>query len=47
MGENPKVEWVEGFAIWVAVLVVVSVTALNDWAKEKQFRKLAALRGKP
>lgn len=44
MGEHPEVEWVEGFAIWVAVVVVVSVTALNDWGKEKQFRKLSKLR---
>ncbi|XP_026190621.1 plasma membrane calcium-transporting ATPase 1 [Cyclospora cayetanensis] len=44
MGEHPEVEWVEGFAIWVAVMVVVSVTALNDWGKEKQFRKLSKLR---
>lgn len=45
MGEHPEVEWVEGFAIWMAVVVVVSVTALNDWGKEKQFRKLSKLRG--
>lgn len=30
--------WIEGVAILVAVLVVVLVTALNDWTKEKQFR---------
>ncbi|CAI5448419.1 unnamed protein product [Caenorhabditis angaria] len=32
--------WIEGVAILVAVLVVVMVTALNDWTKEKQFRGL-------
>uniref|UniRef100_A0A8R1I4W9 Calcium-transporting ATPase n=1 Tax=Caenorhabditis japonica TaxID=281687 RepID=A0A8R1I4W9_CAEJA len=32
--------WIEGVAILVAVLVVVIVTALNDWTKEKQFRGL-------
>ncbi|KAF1759590.1 hypothetical protein GCK72_016057 [Caenorhabditis remanei] len=32
--------WIEGVAILVAVLVVVLVTALNDWTKEKQFRGL-------
>lgn len=32
--------WIEGVAILVAVLVVVLVTALNDWSKEKQFRGL-------
>lgn len=32
--------WIEGVAILVAVLVVVFVTAFNDWQKEKQFRGL-------
>uniref|UniRef100_A0A7E5A0H8 Calcium-transporting ATPase n=1 Tax=Panagrellus redivivus TaxID=6233 RepID=A0A7E5A0H8_PANRE len=32
--------WIEGAAILVAVIVVVLVTALNDWSKEKQFRGL-------
>jgi len=31
---------IEGVAILVAVLVVVLVTAFNDWRKEKQFRGL-------
>ncbi|KAK9458919.1 uncharacterized protein V1516DRAFT_575259 [Lipomyces oligophaga] len=38
--EMPKVDWIEGVAILVAVLVVVSVGALNDWQKERQFAKL-------
>lgn len=38
--EIPKVEWVEGVAIIVAVLIVVVVGAVNDWQKEKQFVKL-------
>jgi len=33
-------EWIEGLAIIVAVVVVVLVTALNDWSKERQFRDL-------
>ncbi|KAF2754631.1 calcium transporting P-type ATPase-like protein [Pseudovirgaria hyperparasitica] len=37
---EPRVEWVEGVAIMVAVFVVVSVGALNDWQKERQFVKL-------
>jgi Ca2+ transporting ATPase len=32
--------WLEGFAIFVAVIIIVSVTATNDYMKEKQFRKL-------
>ena len=42
-GQKPKeanVEWIEGVAIIVAVLVVVLVTAFNDWTKERQFRGL-------
>ena len=33
-------EWIEGLAILVAVIVVVFVTSFNDWSKEKQFRGL-------
>jgi P-type Ca2+ transporter type 2C len=32
--------WVEGVAIMVAVIVVVLVNSINDYQKEKQFRKL-------
>ncbi|KAI5810117.1 hypothetical protein DFH27DRAFT_606546 [Peziza echinospora] len=35
-----KVEWVEGVAIIVAILIVVMVGAGNDWQKERQFVKL-------
>ncbi len=38
--KEPNVEWIEGLAILVAVVVVVFVTAFNDWSKEKQFRGL-------
>ncbi|KAA8917261.1 hypothetical protein TRICI_000599 [Trichomonascus ciferrii] len=38
--EIPKVEWVEGVAILVAVAIVVVVGAGNDWQKERQFVKL-------
>lgn len=37
---EPKVEWVEGVAIIVAIVIVVVVGALNDWQKERQFVKL-------
>lgn len=36
----PKIEWVEGVAIIVAIVIVVVVGALNDWQKERQFVKL-------
>ena len=32
--------WIEGVAILIAVVIVVLVTAFNDWSKEKQFRGL-------
>lgn len=35
-----RVEWVEGVAIIVAILVVTFVGALNDYQKERQFIKL-------
>lgn len=38
--QGAKVEWVEGVAIVVAILIVVIVGAANDWQKERQFRKL-------
>lgn len=38
--ENPPIEWVEGVAIIVAIVVVVVVGSLNDYQKERQFVKL-------
>lgn len=35
-----KVQWVEGVAIMVAIVIVVTVGAANDWQKERQFVKL-------
>lgn len=32
--------WVDGFAILMAVAIVVLVTAINDYTKEQQFRDL-------
>jgi Ca2+-transporting ATPase len=37
---EPKVEWIEGVAICIAIIIVVAVGALNDWQKERQFVKL-------
>lgn len=34
------VDWIEGVAICVAILIVTIVTAANDWQKERQFAKL-------
>lgn len=37
---NPAVEWIEGVAIIVAIVIVVLVGSLNDWQKERQFARL-------
>ena len=38
--EHPPIEWVEGVAIIIAIVVVVVVGSLNDFQKERQFVKL-------
>ncbi|KAL8973230.1 MAG: hypothetical protein Q9183_000083 [Haloplaca sp. 2 TL-2023] len=38
--DGESVQWVEGVAIMVAVVIVVVVGAANDWQKERQFVKL-------
>ncbi|KAF9182887.1 hypothetical protein BGZ51_004363 [Haplosporangium sp. Z 767] len=40
--EDPRVGWVEGVAILAAVAAVVFTNAINDYQKERQFRKLNA-----
>lgn len=37
---EPKVEWIEGVAIIVAIAIVVIVGSLNDYQKERQFAQL-------
>jgi Ca2+-transporting ATPase len=38
--EDRKYGWIEGFAIIMAVIIVSTVTAFNDYQKDKQFRAL-------
>lgn len=38
--EQKDIAWIEGAAILAAVALVVVVTAVNDWTKERQFRGL-------
>lgn len=38
----PGVKWVEGVAIIVAIIIVVLAGSINDFQKDKQFRKLNA-----
>ncbi|KAH8113119.1 hypothetical protein DFH11DRAFT_1728039 [Phellopilus nigrolimitatus] len=37
---QPPVDWNEGVAIIAAIVIVVVVGSMNDWQKEKQFKKL-------
>ncbi|KAI0867822.1 calcium-translocating P-type ATPase [Hypoxylon argillaceum] len=39
-GSPPSVDWVEGVAIIIAILIVTLVGSLNDWQKERAFFKL-------
>lgn len=41
-GSPPAVDWIEGVAICVAIIIVVLVGSLNDYQKERQFVKLNA-----
>lgn len=38
--DEAKHGWIEGLAILISVIVVVIVTAFNDYTKEQQFRGL-------
>ncbi|XP_014482520.1 PREDICTED: plasma membrane calcium-transporting ATPase 2 isoform X5 [Dinoponera quadriceps] len=38
--DESKYGWIEGLAILISVIVVVLVTAFNDYSKERQFRGL-------
>jgi hypothetical protein len=40
LDEETHSEWIEGLAILLAVIVVVLVTAFNDWSKDRQFQGL-------
>ncbi|KAK8119092.1 Calcium-transporting ATPase 2 [Apiospora kogelbergensis] len=39
-GSPPSVDWVEGVAICIAIIIVTVVGSLNDWQKERAFVKL-------
>jgi Ca2+-transporting ATPase len=39
----PSHGWIEGLAIVIAVFIVLSVTAGNDWSKDRKFKKLLLL----
>jgi Ca2+ transporting ATPase len=41
ISEDSQKEWIDGLAILLAVILVVMTTAVTNYNKEKQFRKLA------
>ena len=41
--EGIKEGWLEGASILMAVVIIVTVTAGNNYVKEKQFQKLNAI----
>ena len=41
-GAPQPVDWVEGLAICIAIIIVVLVGSLNDWQKERAFVRLNA-----
>ncbi|KAI1801765.1 plasma membrane calcium-transporting ATPase [Daldinia bambusicola] len=41
-GAPPSVDWVEGVAIVIAILIVTLVGSINDWQKERAFVRLNA-----
>lgn len=41
--EGLREGWLEGASILVAVVIIVSVTSINNYVKEQQFRKLNAI----
>lgn len=40
VANGPKLGWVEGVSIYIAIFIIVSISALNDWMKDKQFVRL-------
>ena len=40
LDEHREYAWIEGFAILVAVVIVIAVTSINDYRKQKKFREL-------
>ena len=39
--DEPERDWIDGFSILIAVVVVVSVSSITNWKKEHQFKDLS------
>ena len=40
---NPARGWIEGSSIYVALLILILITSINDWSKDKKFVRLQSL----
>lgn len=40
--DGPAHGWIDGVAIYAAVIIIVSIASANNYSKEKQFQKLVA-----
>jgi len=40
---NVKTGWIEGASIYASIFILVLITSLNDWAKDKKFIRLQSL----
>eukprot|EP00697_Spironema_sp_BW2_P018022 gnl/Spiro4/9881_TR5238_c0_g1_i1.p1 gnl/Spiro4/9881_TR5238_c0_g1~~gnl/Spiro4/9881_TR5238_c0_g1_i1.p1 ORF type:complete len:1463 (+),score=469.28 gnl/Spiro4/9881_TR5238_c0_g1_i1:70-4458(+) len=40
---DKSVAWIDGVAIFVAILIVLLVVATNDWKKDRQFARMASV----
>lgn len=40
VAQGPKWGWIEGVSIYLAIFIIVTLTSLNDWVKDRQFVKL-------
>jgi hypothetical protein len=35
--QHPDYGWIEGLSIYIAIVIIITVTTGNDYVKEKQF----------
>jgi Ca2+ transporting ATPase len=43
VSQGPSWGWLQGVSIFVALFIIVAITSLNDWIKDKQFVRLQSL----
>ena len=40
---NPQPGWIEGASVYASIFILVLITSLNDWAKDKKFVRLQSM----